>query len=125
MPTSDVSLAHYQIAARKAFHVIADRIDNTDKFMANCHRHGNCLLRPRIPIINVHVSATDGGLQYPNEHIIALNFWDRNFLEPETGLGFRFYDGFHRFLHAMMLSADCADSRRFSRKPEINDHQPL
>src|ERR1041385_6166680 len=46
MSTSDVSLAHDEIALRKSFHVIADLIDNADKLVADRHRHRDRLLRP-------------------------------------------------------------------------------
>jgi hypothetical protein len=82
MPTGDVSFAHYEIAARKAFHVIADSINDAHKFVTDRHWHGNRLLRPGVPIVDVHVGSADGGFQDSDEHVIAANFWDPNFLEP-------------------------------------------
>src|SRR5262249_44584079 len=57
MPAGDVTFGYNQIALRKTFHVIAHAIDNADKLVANYHRHRNRLLRPRVPIVDVHVRA--------------------------------------------------------------------
>src|ERR1700730_11255801 len=64
VPTGDVSLAHDEIAARKAFYVIADTINSADKLVTDRHRHGNRLLRPSVPIVDVHVSPADGSFQH-------------------------------------------------------------
>ena len=99
VPTGNVSLAHDEIAARKAFHVITYSLNGADKLVANRHRHRNRFLRPRIPIVDMHVSPADRGLQHTNEHVVALSFWNRNLFKPETRLGFGLYDGLHHLLH--------------------------
>ena len=45
--------------ARKAFHVIADALDDADKFMPDDHRHRNGFLRPGVPVVDVNVGAAD------------------------------------------------------------------
>jgi hypothetical protein len=102
MPTGDVPFGNDEIAAREAFDVIADSIHNADKLMANDHRHGNRFLRPCVPVIDVHVRATDGCLQDADEHIIAADFWNRNLLEPKTWFRFGFDNRVHR-LHDRKL----------------------
>src|SRR6266496_4562900 len=89
MSTRDVSLAHYEIALCKSFHVIADVINDADKLVTNCHRHRNRFLRPFVPVIYMHVGPTDRRFQYADKHVLAGSSWNRNFLQPETGLGFR------------------------------------
>jgi len=59
MATSDVPFTNNEIAARKSLHVIADKIDNPNKFMTDGHRHWNRFLRPRIPVVDVDISAAD------------------------------------------------------------------
>src|SRR5256886_7435863 len=113
MSTGDVSLAHYEIAAREAFHVIADSINDADKLVADRHRHRDRLLRPSVPVIDVHVSATDRCFQHADEHVVAADFWNWNFLEPETGLGFGFHNGLHCLQHEWKLSKVFTDSHRF------------
>jgi len=99
MSTSDVTFADNKIARRKAFHVIADKIDHADKFMADRHRHRNRFLRPWVPIIDVDVCAADGCLHDANEHIVTVNFGNGNFFEPKPWLGPAFHDRLYRFLH--------------------------
>src|SRR6266481_9222237 len=59
MPASDVALGNDEIAAGEPFYVLAHAIDNTDKLMADDHRHRNRFLRPRIPVVDVHVRTAD------------------------------------------------------------------
>src|SRR2546423_11120056 len=103
MSTRDVSLADYEIASCKSFYVIADVIDDADKLVTNRHRHRNRFLRPRVPVINVHVGSADGSFQHPNEHIIAPNFWSGKFLEPQTTHGFWLHIGIFYFIHGNNL----------------------
>src|SRR5207244_2289018 len=103
MSTGNVSLADHEIAARKAFHVITYSLNRADKLVANRHRHRNRFLRPRIPIVDMHVSPADRGLQHTNEHVVALSFRNRNFFKPETRLGFGLYDGLHHLFHNRKL----------------------
>ncbi len=103
--TGDVSLAHYEIAPRKTFHVTTYSLNSADKLVADRHRYRNRFLRPRIPVIDMHVSPADRSLQHTNEHVVAGGLWNRNFLEPETRLGFGFHHGFHRLHHSNLGEA--------------------
>src|SRR5690349_2158737 len=110
MATGDVAFAHHEIAGRKAFYVIANKIDHADKFMTDDHWHGNRFLGPGVPVVDVHVGSADGRLQDANEHVIAPNLWNRHFLEPQPRLGLSLHDRLHCFLHDTKLSTDFADS---------------
>ena len=129
MPTRDVPLAYHEIALYKSFHMIAYVVDNADELVANCHRHGNRFLRPRVPVVNVNIGAADRSFQNANAHVVTADLRDGNFFEPQSGLGPGLHDGLHRFLHTMMLSADFADSRRFLSKrfklPRINANRDV
>jgi hypothetical protein len=103
MPARNVTLADDEIAAREPFHVITDTIDNSNKFVADGHRYWNRFLRPGVPVINVHIGPADGGLKDADEHVIAADFRNRNFLNPQARLGSAFYHGLHHFLHAKKL----------------------
>ena len=103
MSAGDVTLADDQIAAGETFYVIADAIDNADKLVADRHRHRNRFLRPGIPVVDVHVGPADRRFQDANQHVVAADFWNRNFLQPEPRLGFGFHDRFHRLLHERKL----------------------
>ncbi len=114
MAACNVTLTDHEVAFGKTFHMIAGVIDYTDKLMANGHRHGDRFLRPGVPVIYMYVGAADGCLEDANEDVVTRNFGNRNLLEPQSGLRFRLYDGLHRFLHGVSLSADFADSHRLS-----------
>src|SRR6267154_6050121 len=114
MSTGDVPLAHYQIAFAKAFHVFTHTVYNAHKLVADGHRHGNRFLRPRIPVINVYVGPADGRFQHANEHVIATNFWNRNFLEPQTGFSLGLHDGLHRLLHNGKLGQSGKQEKSFA-----------
>src|SRR6266496_3415479 len=122
MTTGDVPLADYEIALCKSFHVIANGINNADKLVTNRHRHRNGFLRPRVPVVDVHVGPTDGSFQNPDEHLVAANFWDRNFLEPETGLGFGLHNGLHHFLHNGKLGQSGIQEKSFASGREFHSH---
>jgi hypothetical protein len=112
MPARDVTLAYNEVAARETFHVIADKIDNPDKFVADGHGYWNRFLRPRVPVIDVHIGPADGGLQDPDEHIVSAHLRNRNFLKPQARLGSAFYDGLHHFLHAKKLGESGAQETK-------------
>ena len=99
VPAGNVAFADNEIAGRETFYVIADKIDNADKLVADGHRHRDRFLRPRVPIIDMDVSPADGRLQDPDEHVVAADFRSRNLLEPQPRLGPAFYDRPHHFLH--------------------------
>src|SRR6266849_8061878 len=99
MPASNVSFADDKISRRKSSHVIAGKIDNPNKFMPDGHRHGNRLLRPRVPVIYMNVSPADRRFDHANEHIVASDSRNGDFFQPKTGLAFAFHDGLHCFLH--------------------------
>jgi hypothetical protein len=122
MSTGDVSLAYNEIPFGKAFHVIAHGLDCADKFVTDRHGHGNRFLRPLVPIVDVYVGPADRRLQYTNQHVIARSLWNRNFLEPQAKLGFRFHDGLHRFLHGKKLGESGTQESRKVRGRLRMDH---
>src|SRR5204863_812068 len=58
----DVALAGDAIAALQAVHLRADLDDAPAVLVAHRHRHRDGLLRPGIPVVDVHVGAADRGL---------------------------------------------------------------
>src|SRR5437867_3282648 len=114
MAARNVTLTDHEVAFGKTFDVVADAIDYTDKLVPDCHRHGDRFLGPGVPVIYMYVGAADGCLEDANEDVVTRNFGNRNLLEPQSRLRFRLYDGLHRFLHGVSLSADSADSHRLS-----------
>src|SRR6266404_1065113 len=99
MPTRDVTFADDKVAAHEAFYMIADEIDNADKFVADSHRHRDRLLRPGVPVIYMYVSPADGRFDDANKNVVTFDFRNRNFLEPQPWFGAAFHHRLHRLLH--------------------------
>src|SRR4029077_9813145 len=124
MPAGDMTFANDEIAFGKTFDVIAYPIDFADELVTDCHRDGDCLLGPGIPVIYMYVGSADGGLENANEHIVAANFGHRPFLEPQTRLGFGFHDRLHHLLHDAKLSAHFAHVDLACRTIIRDDERP-
>ena len=54
----------------KSLDVGADLDDLADELMADDHRHGNGLLGPGVPVVDVHVGAADAGAQHVDQHVV-------------------------------------------------------
>jgi hypothetical protein len=77
-----VTFADDEVAFCKTLDVVTDSINDTGKFMTDGHRHGNRFLRPRVPVIDVQVRATDRCFQHANQHIVTADSRNRNLFEP-------------------------------------------
>src|SRR6185369_11324146 len=64
--------------------------------MAHCHRHRNGLLRPGIPVVDMHVRAADRGLGDLDEHIVGADFRLVDVPHPDAGLRLRLDQRLHR-----------------------------
>ncbi len=95
-PTDDVAFAAHDFAGEKVVHIFADFDDLADELMADDHRHGDGLLRPGVPFVDVQVGAADAGAVHLDEHVVDAAFGIGHILEPEAGFGFRFDEGFHK-----------------------------
>ena len=93
----DVPLCADDLARMKVAHIAAHAHDFTDELMTHDHRHGDRLLRPRVPFVDVEVSAADAGLVDLDQHIVDADFGLGHVLEPEAAFGFCFDEGFHGF----------------------------
>src|SRR6266581_2968085 len=99
MSTCDVTFADNEIARRESFHVIAGMIDDTDKFMADNHRHRDRFLRPGVPIIDMNIGTADGRFDDADTNVVTFDFRNGNFVEPQPWLGAAFHYCLHRLLH--------------------------
>src|SRR5213075_854391 len=61
-PAHDVPLAAHDLAGEKIGDVRTDLDDLADELVADDHRHGNGLGRPRVPLVDVDVGAADASL---------------------------------------------------------------
>src|SRR6185437_7880184 len=81
-----MAFSAYNFARMKVVDVRSHRHNLADKLMTDDERHGNGGLRPRVPVINVQVSAADASFKHPDQHIIDTRFRDWNFFEPQARL---------------------------------------
>ena len=84
----DVSLSADQFADLHVVHVASERRDTPDELVSNHHRRMDRLLRPFIPVVDMHIRAADRRLFNFDENIVDSVFRDGDFSErqPRTGL---------------------------------------
>ena len=68
------------------------------------HRHGDRLLRPGVPVVDVHVGAADAGAQHPDQHVVDADLRLRHVLQPQPGLGPALHQRPHRGDHGTQRS---------------------
>ena len=69
----EVAFARHAIAEREAAHFAAHVDDAAEVLVAHGHGHRDGLLRPGIPVVDVHVGAADRGLGDLDEHIVGAD----------------------------------------------------
>ena len=71
--TGDMRFCSYKITRNKLCDLAADFDDFTGKFVAEDTRGLHAMLRPRVPIIDMHVCAADGSGFHLHQHITRAN----------------------------------------------------
>ena len=66
----DVPLAADDLADVEVLDVRADLDDLAHELVADHHRHRDRLLRPGVPLVDVHVGAADPGPQHLDQHVV-------------------------------------------------------
>ena len=56
--------------------------------MPDDHRHGNRLLRPGVPFVDVQIGAADAGAQHLDQHVVDADGRPGHVLEPKSLGGF-------------------------------------
>ena len=90
-----VAFAADDVAREEIGHIGADRLNPADELVADRHGHGNGLLRPLVPLVDVDVGAADAGLQHANQHVVDADLGNRDVLEPQAWLALAFDQCFH------------------------------
>ena len=80
----DMPFAGNAIAKLKAANLLTDAHHFADVFMAHHHRHRNGLLRPLIPVVDVHVGTANRGLANFNQQIVMADFRFRHVGHPDA-----------------------------------------
>ena len=86
----DVPFAADEVADLEVAHVGADGGHLSDELVTDDHRHGDRLLRPGIPAVDVEIGAADPGLAHADQDVVDAGLRLRHVLEPEPLGGLRF-----------------------------------
>ena len=91
----NMAFAVDEVTGLEALHVAAGLDDLADELVADHHRRPDGLLRPGIPIVDVHIGAADRGLLDLDEHVVDAGLRHGHLREFEAGAGPEFGDGAH------------------------------
>jgi hypothetical protein len=91
MTANDMAFSAHHLPGKKVLHVGANFDNFADELVADDHRHGNGLLRPFIPFIDVNIGAANAGAVDADENVVDADFGLGNLLKPESGFRFSFY----------------------------------
>ncbi|SPF34488.1 hypothetical protein SBA4_150005 [Candidatus Sulfopaludibacter sp. SbA4] len=94
-PAHHVPLAADDFAGEEIRHVRTDLHDLADEFVADRHGHRDRLLRPIVPLVNVHIGAADPRPQHLNQHVVDPHRGHVHVFEPQAGLA----PALHQRLH--------------------------
>ena len=86
----DMPFAGDAVANLKAAHFLTNPHHFADIFVTDHHRHRNGLLRPLIPVVDVHVGPANGGLADFNQQIVMADFRFRYVGHPDAFFRFQF-----------------------------------
>src|SRR5690554_363711 len=89
--THDVPFARDALPYAVFGHGGADIGHFTHELMAGYERDGHGLLRPFVPIPDMHVRAANGGFLHLDEHVVGADLRQGYALHPEPFLGLRLH----------------------------------
>ena len=93
----DVPLAADDVADAEVLDVAAHLDDPADELVPHDQRHGDGLLRPGVPVVDMHVGAADARAEDFDQHVVDADFGHRHFIEPQALAGFLLDQRSHRF----------------------------
>ena len=74
------------IAGEKVVDVRTDGNNLADKLMTDGHGHGDRLLRPLVPLVDMNIGAADSRLMHAHQHVVDADDGLRNIFEPQSPL---------------------------------------
>src|SRR5215831_11358745 len=92
---SDVTFARDAIADGKSAHLASDLDHGSAILMTDRHGNGNGLLRPRIPVVNVHIRSADRSFVDRNAYVVGAKDGRRNVLKFDARSSAMFDERFH------------------------------
>lgn len=108
----NVPFATDDFAGVEVVNVRTDPDDLPDEFMANDHRHRDCLLCPFVPVVNVDIGTADTGLVHPDEDIVDPDGRLGDILHPQADFAMLFDEGFHAGIPEERTGNGCGFYRR-------------
>ena len=78
------------------------------KFMTDHHGHGDGLLRPLIPVVDMHIGAANGGLMDLDQDIIEAHLRHGHILQPQPRPRLLFDQRLHRIFPICCIPATIA-----------------
>ena len=81
MAAGDMPFAADKVADLETFDILADLDDFPDIFMPGGQADRNRMLRPFVPVINMHVRAADRRLADFDLHVVFAAFRDRHLFQ--------------------------------------------
>ena len=104
--TDQMTLPGDDLPRAPVVHVLTDFDDLTDKLVPHHHGHRNGLLRPGVPVVDMHVGAADGRPFHLHQHIIDTGIRIGHILQPYSRLGILFYQCFHIVIRSFSILCD-------------------
>ena len=109
-----------QVAGEEVHHVGPGLDDPADELVTDRHGHGDGLLRPLVPPVDVHVGAANARAQHLDEHVVDADFGDVHFPEPEARLAPALHQCSHAFTIATSGGASgCVGLRHGQPEPRL------
>ena len=102
MSAGDVAFARHAVAGLDAAHFAADLDDLARVLVTDGHRHRDGFLRPRVPVVDMHVGAADGRAVDLDEHVVVADRGLRHVLHPDSGFRSSLDQCFHEPAFWMM-----------------------
>ncbi len=103
MAADDVAFARDALADLVFRHRRAEIGHRSDEFMAGHHRHRNGLLRPLVPVVDMHVGAADRRLLDLDQHIVRADLRHRHLFHPDARFGLGLHQRPHHVRHCLVL----------------------
>ena len=117
-PAGHMALAAHNVARIKIIHIRSHRHNLADKLMPNRHRHRNGLLRPLVPLVDMHIGPTDPRIPHANQHIVDPDLRLRNILQPKPLLRATLY----QCLHPENVRLPCSSAWPLTNSPrDVHD----
>ena len=101
----EMAFARNALADAEIADIGADRNDLAGVFMASDHRHGDGLLRPLVPFVDVHVGAADACFVDLHQHVVGPDLGHGCVDHPDAGFGFLLGKRLHGQIIPMVLPA--------------------